>query len=143
MKKSSVTYEKPLPSIFKMVGELFISKGFDLAWPSGIAIDMKEEPNWFDSYTYGLGMLKKDPKMKPEKYFFGLFEKKVRRNFLGAFTFEEDEKKFIFLVYGRDNIKLAKQLADKIASMYKIKIVIRLDSVKTGIEYFHSDHSGT
>ena len=56
-------------------------------------------------------------------------KKRPRREFIGTIWCDKDganELNWIFYVYGRKHIELAKQLAEEIASTFDVNIIIRL-----------------
>lgn len=120
------------------VGRFLISNGFYIASGNGI------ESNSLIKAPY-LGILYKDPGVKPRKYLFGLISRKPRRSFLGIIWFNHnntpsnDEQNWSFEVLGRNHIDLAKKLAEEIASTFNAKISIRLASDQPEVETYFSD----
>lgn len=121
MSDKKVEFIEP-PSI--KAGRLLVSKGFGLASSIGIASNSPNE-------TSSLGVLHKDPDMKPRKYLFGLFEREPQRVFLGTIWFDSDgrgahEQHWVFEIRGRKYVELCAQLAKDMASTFNVQIVLRL-----------------
>lgn len=120
------------------IGRFLLSKGFDLASCTGLALNSLVE-------TYALGILRKDPEAKSRKYLFGLITQEPRRAFIGVVWFNNsvrgaNEQNWFFEVYGRKYIELVRQLAEEIASTFNVTITIRLVREQPDVETYLSDY---
>lgn len=122
-------------------GNIIRSKGFSLASiRTGIVMKEIEDIYGF----YGIGILKEDPNVKP-KYLLGIFKRKIRRELIGNIWFGEPKgssqkgKKWLFEVYGTDNIDPLKQLAGDLADALGVKIEVVLESGRARYEVFESE----
>lgn len=80
-----------------------------------------------------LGVMYKDPEVKPRKLLFGLFTQEPFLEFLGTIWFsnslrQANEEQWVFEVHGRKYVEPAMQLAEDIASTFNVKISLQLVS---------------
>ncbi|MDB5194409.1 MAG: hypothetical protein JWN50_423 [Parcubacteria group bacterium] len=127
----SISYEEAL-SI--RVGGFLRRKGWTLASLSGGVV-------YADTEETGIGILYKDPDVKPEKYFFGLMTTPPPRQFLGVIWFSNQsrqatEESWVFVLHGRKYADMAKKLADDLASDFRVNIRIVLTSELPVVERF-------
>jgi len=125
-------------SLSIQVGRFLLSKGFDLASSNGLA-----EHTLVQSGS--LGILLRDPEAKPRKYLFGLITREPRRMFLGTVWFSNSprgasEQNWVFEVYGRKHVELVRQLAEEMALVFNVKIVLHLVREQPDVETFLSDY---
>jgi len=126
-------------SISIKVGRFLLSKGFDLADSTGMAICSLVQSS-------ELGILRHDPEAKPRKYLFGLIKREPRRMFLGTVWFSNSarvcasEKNWVFEAYGRKHIDMVRQLAEEMASTFNAKISLRLVREQPDVETYLSDY---
>ena len=78
-----------------------------------------------------IGILYKDPKIKPRKRFFGLVEQEPRKIFLGVIWFDNhvrnaNKENWVFEVYGKEYFTDMKELAEDMAKTFEIKITLQL-----------------
>jgi len=135
---SFVDYKEPL-SI--QVGNWILQneKELVLASSGGCAYTFLQEEN--DSISFIL----EDPRIVPKRYFFGLISQKPRRDFIGTIWFENEprgahEGRWVFEVYGRKHVELAKRLALELSSTFSSKITVHLVSEQTREETYLSDY---
>ena len=135
MEAELVEYQE---SLSIKVGRFLISKGFDLADSTGMAARSLAQSD-------SLGILRKDPEAKPRTYLFGLIKREPRRMFLGTVWFSNSprgatEQNWVFEAYGRKHIELVRQLAEDMASTFKVKIALRLVREQPDVETYFSDY---
>jgi len=124
------------------VGRFILSQeGMDIASGDGVATKIDSQ-----SRAYSFGVLCGDSEVKPRRL-FGLFARKPRRLFLGVIWFGESsydgvsESHWIFDVFGRDGVELARQLAEEMASKFDVDITVNLVREEPHLEAFVSDHA--
>lgn len=112
------------------VGRFLISGGFFIS-PLQV---VKHNLPFSGSYIY---VFYRDPNTKPKTYLFGLIKKYPLTIFLGRILFEgygATKDNWIFELYGRENVDLIRQLAQKMMSSFNEKfgtnarIIIQLQS---------------
>lgn len=86
-----------------------------------------------------LGILYRKPETTPKFNFFGL-KFWPRRVFLGEIDFSRDEH-WILEVYGKKYIPIAKELAEKMKSVFNFPIIIRLVKEDEELEKYTSDYN--
>lgn len=105
------------------VEEFLLSKEFGLAVETPIVWNSEAK-------TRSLDIVRKDPDAKPRKYLFGLITLKPRQEFLGTVWFSNrtgtGTHYWVFEVYGREHVDLAKQLASEMALNFNTKIILFL-----------------
>lgn len=119
------------------VGRFLLSKEFDLASSDGYALGSPVK-------TDSLGLLRKDPEARPRTSMFGLIKREPRRMFLGTVWFSNSERdateqNWVFEAYGHKYIELFRQLAEEMASTFKVKIALRLVREQPRVEPYYSD----
>lgn len=124
-----------------MAGGFLQSKGFVLADKHGIA----SKP---DYYADSLGLLineHSDAKPSTRKSLLSSFViEKPRRKFIGRLWFNNrarsaDEKHWVFEVFGMAYVDHAKQMADEMAALLSVDIVLYLASDLAKAEMFLTD----
>lgn len=117
----SVDYQDYQESLSIKVGEFLLSKGFDFV-ETPVASDVLMRK------TRSLDILHKDPEAKPRKYLFGLFTLEPQRELIGTVWFGNKAGTnmyyWVFEVYDRKHVDLAKQLAGEMASHFNTKITL-------------------
>ena len=124
-------------SIAIKVGGFLISKGLDIADNTGMACSLVQASE--------LGILRKDPEAKSRKYLFGLIKLEPRRGFLGTVWFSNStrgasKQNWVFEAYGRKHVELVRQLAEEMALVFNVKIVLHLVREQPDVETFLSDY---
>lgn len=118
------------------VGKWLSEKGFAPASCTGIALYSLSETN-------SLGILWKDPDAKPREYLFGLIKREPKRRFLGTIWFDNstrgaNKKYWVLEAYGQEHIELVRQLAEKMTSIFNVKISLRLVREQPDVETYCS-----
>ncbi len=121
------------------VGNFILTKGFDLASGTGL-------PSKSISNSSSIGLLLRDRIAWGKTYLFGLIKRRPRRPFIGVIWFENElrgatEQNLVFDVYGRNNVDLAKQLADSLTVAFGVKISVRLEEEGQQVETRQSDYN--
>ncbi|HSV95186.1 MAG TPA: hypothetical protein VLH94_04435 [Spirochaetia bacterium] len=130
-----VDYQEPF-SI--KVGRSLLSKEYELADCCGKAINRLTGSD-------SLGILLNNRSAKPKTCLFGLIKKMPRRTFLGVIWFDNqprhaNENRWIFEIYGREYVDLAKQIAKELSSLFNVAITVHLISEQTACEKYLSDY---
>lgn len=116
-----LTHDKEL--LVKNVEEFLLSRGFCPASRHGNAKNSQNE-------RLVRGVLRDDLEGKPRKRWFGFITERAPRIFLGIIWFRlahgADKDNWIFDVHGRRNLELAKELAEKMSSEFKVKVTLNL-----------------
>lgn len=89
-----------------------------------------------------VGVFRKDPEAKPSKRFFGLITREPLHEFIGTVYYggvlqPPNEQKWVFEVYGRKNVELAKQLATEMASTFTTNITVQLVQEEREFKHVH------
>ena len=104
-------------SISLEVGKFLHSSGYEFASDASMKFHRIYS---FDVYSVNCDV-------KPRKYLFGLITLKPRlRFFLGTIWIRNDMRNWIFEIYNNKHASLTKQLTEKMALNFNIKITIRL-----------------
>lgn len=130
-----VNYQEPL-SI--KIGRFLLERGYDHASSIGVANPLTK--------TNALGILRKDPDVKPRKSLFGLITHKPRRTFLGVLWLDDkvrgaNDQVWVFEAYGRQYIELLKELSEDMTATFGVNIELRLVREQPEIERYYSDFS--
>lgn len=129
-KKNVVEFVDTREPLSFWIGRFLISEGFFIS-PLQV---VKHNLPFSGSYIY---VFYRDPSAKPKTYLFGLIKKYPLRIFLGRILFKSygaTEDKWIFELYGRENVELVRQLAQKMMFSFNkkfgtnAKIIIQLKS---------------
>jgi len=122
------------------VGQILRSKGFCPASCMGERLTTLQNDD-------SIGILYKDPDLKPRSFLFGLIKREPRRVFIGTIWFSNDlrnadKTNWVFEVKGRRYVEMLKRLAEEIASACNVKIDLRLIAEHPEVEFFFSDIPG-
>ena len=134
-KKSAVSYQEALSL---RVGEFLRHEGFAPATTNGTEVK--------DLYDCDeLGVLDTDQALEPTEHLFGLIKRPQRRKFMGVIWFrngarDADRKKWVIEVFGREHVETMKQMAEDLASVFNVKISMRLVVDEAKEESFDSDY---
>lgn len=131
-KMESVDYKEPY-SI--KVGKFLLLRDFVLSSCTGSA-------NYSLVEGRVIGILRKDPEAKPQKYLLGLLTREPLRAFIGTIWFEgrgASETRWVLEVYGRKHVELLKQLGEEMASTFNTHIDIRLVTEQPKLETTYED----
>ncbi len=133
MSDKKVEYEEPI-SIG--VGKIIIANGLYIADSFGTASSLDR--------TNEIGILLKNPNMKPRRYLFNLIPEKPRREFIGTIKFNDSgasEQKWIFEVYGNKYVGLAQRLSEDLALIFDVRIIVILVREHPKVEIFPSEYN--
>jgi len=119
----SIDYQEP---ISLKVGKWLMQRNLDLATFTRYPISSPEVSN-------SISILTNNPStIITKKSFWGRTISKSWRTFLGTIWFkslsspEVDEKNWLFIVCGQNNVEFAKMLAKQMAEIFNVKISIKL-----------------
>lgn len=135
--QSGIEFSDYREEISIRVWNFLLKKGYYIADCIGIEICSPAK-------TCGIGILYKDPNVKPRECFFGLIKTKPRKRFLGVIWLENymrraDAYNWIFEIYGREYADKMKALAEEMAEAFKVRISVRLVEEQPRDEMFVSD----
>lgn len=110
--------------ITKRVGRWLIEKEFSL-------VSCIDKAGCFLEPSHCFGLMCRFPDAKPIKYCFGLIKKDPPKSFLGFLWFENpllgaNRNNWVFEVYDRKNLGLAKQLIQEIVAVFGAKVSLCL-----------------
>jgi hypothetical protein len=130
-----VAGEETLPIL---VGKVILARGFSLASDSGIALYQPNCENF-------LGILYDDPGAKRTNRFCISGRRPRRRAFLGTIWFNSGvrgatKESWVLEAYGRKYAATVKNLADGLASTFRVRITLRLVCEHPVMETFMSDY---
>ena len=119
------------------VGRWLLERGYNLASIFGI-------PENSLGKSEVLGILWKDPSIKPRLQIFGLVVLKPKRRFFATIFLSSsargaNKQHWAIEMYGRKHIELVKQLTDEMASAFNVKISLRLVEEDDAFERSYSE----
>ena len=128
--------EKPL---LEKVSEFLLPKGFIFADPYGAPLESRH--SFYN--TDALGLLFKDPEIKPQEHFFGLI-KKQRFQWLGTVWLDTTlrdtsayNENLIFDVYGSNNVEFAKELAKEMTLAFGVIVDVHLMTKEPAVARYY------
>ena len=130
--------------VFKLAASC-LNRGYTLA-RTGMAIDHEELSA--DSLTSSVGLLFDNPNQATmSRRFLGLIgPRKLRRVHLGDIWVSNEHRgaspatRWIFEVYGEDNLRRAEQLAKELSAEHRVKIEVKLIQAAPRLETKWSDY---
>lgn len=129
-------------SLWFKVYEFIIAKGFTPASNVGCEIEVERRSfGFYQEAVHGIsiGILLNDPHLKPMRLFWGLITRSPRRVFFCSINFLLKKNALVFDVYGRENVGMVVNLANEIASVFKVKVSVNLTSEKPDKELFANE----